>query len=235
MLTLLPNKNIQTLQNISILDTLFSEETQNILLRNGLYFKYPRGHILQKQNGDLTHFYIVLSGVLKLSRYMPTHLNSGSNEKTHLLDLVSSANSVGIALMSGEHVMKSPVEIKCLVETEVIELSRDFFNTYWKHNHELLNYGSTQIQQRLIKFQDDICLHHRPLPERLAHLLTERIHAQKNLQLTRRDIAECLGASTETIIRILSAWTTQKLISTEKRQIHIHDLVGLRKLWKKSE
>lgn len=204
-----------------------SPDIQQLLIQNGEIVRLAHHQLIFEQNELAQHFYLVIEGLVKLVRF-------SENKQSHLLDLIAPGESIGLALMHEKALQAYPISAQCLKKTEILILTRDYFFNFWKKNNCLIQYGSEQIQKRLFHFQDSLCMQNRSLPERLAHLLTEKIYPIKHqAHLTRRDLAECVGASTEAVIRLLSLWTQQGLITTENRQIIFHDLQKLRDLWAK--
>lgn len=220
--TFLPSGHQTSLQAFSNINT----QSQEQILRYGKIRRLDRHQPIFKQGEAAEHFYLVTCGLVKLTRLT-------EDQQSHLLDLIAPGESIGLVLMQ-EKLQIYPISAECLSPTETVMLHRDFFFKIWKESPNLFQYGSKQIHKRLEHFQNGLCMHNRTLTERLAHLLTEKIYPLKNtVYLTRRDLAECLGSSTESVIRILSLWTQQKIISTINHQIIIHDLERLQKVWKK--
>ena len=50
------------------------------------------------------------------------------------------------------------------------------------------------------------------------------------IPLTRQDIADRVGSTVETVIRILSTWSKQKLIDTQDKYIEIPNMSTLRQV-----
>ncbi|MDT8401492.1 MAG: Crp/Fnr family transcriptional regulator [Bacteroidales bacterium] len=83
-----------------------------------------------------------------------------------------------------------------------------------------------------------ISLAHKHVRERLAEALLVICHKfhpsgcedNNRLKLSREDLANNVGAATETIIRLLSDFREEKLISVEGRTIILKDIKKLKKL-----
>jgi CRP-like cAMP-binding protein len=77
-------------------------------------------------------------------------------------------------------------------------------------------------------FQDQKILNKSPLQQKVAHLLLELLEkysAESDgilpIPLTRREIADSLGSTVESVIRIMSDWSRQGIIQTTEHHIEI--------------
>jgi CRP-like cAMP-binding protein len=79
-----------------------------------------------------------------------------------------------------------------------------------------------------MEFQDDKVMTASPVPQKIARFLLRTVDSQApiygsriSLKLTRRDIAERVGTTVETVIRVLSKWSQQGWIRIEDQHIDI--------------
>lgn len=70
----------------------------------------------------------------------------------------------------------------------------------------------------------------KPVQQRIAEALIYLKDELPNSKWTRRDIADWVGTTPETVIRTLSKFEESKLIAQEGRAIHIQNLEGLQAL-----
>jgi CRP-like cAMP-binding protein len=86
----------------------------------------------------------------------------------------------------------------------------------------------------MAEFHHDKILVGAPVAERIAAFLLRTLDTQQpgfgstiGFRLSRRDIAERIGATVETVIRVLSSWSQNGWISTDGQRITIHNRSAL--------
>lgn len=91
---------------------------------------------------------------------------------------------------------------------------------------QMLSENLLETEERLIGFA------HKPVRGRLADALLSLSYYFSNnasISLTRHELANMIGTAAETVVRTLSEFKDEKLISTERRGIRILDEKGLMK------
>ncbi|MBK7961308.1 MAG: Crp/Fnr family transcriptional regulator [Bdellovibrionales bacterium] len=202
--------------------SFLKNETQTLLLQQGRVIKLRKNASLFSQGQPAESFYVVLSGALKLKK----------NPEKALLDLAGPGELVGAGVM--KFAAKSPcypITAKALGATEVLKLSKDFFSQSWEQDSELLAYVDHQVIRRLHRIQNDRRIQRFTLEAKVAYFLTEKVAPLGQLKITRQDIANGVGASTEAVIRLMSKWSRDHLISTAKQEISIFNLDALKAFW----
>lgn len=92
---------------------------------------------------------------------------------------------------------------------------------------QMLSENLLETQERLVGFA------HKPVRGRLADALLslsnyfKKNNAPVNISLTRYELASMIGTASETVVRMLSEFRDEKLITTERKGIRILDEKGL--------
>lgn len=192
----------------------------DLIISNSKSIYLDKGQILFKQSEPALNFYYVLEGCIQLKMFR--------QDRYQIIDLITAENCIGLLLMTSTEQMGYPVEAQSIVKSQVLEISKDQFQSIWQKNQKLSHFVHLQIQKKLINFQNQKFFHLHKLESQVAQLFTERLCYIKNLSITRSQIAEILGVSTESIIRILSAWQKQKIILTDSQKIKILNMDSLK-------
>ncbi|MCB0369238.1 MAG: winged helix-turn-helix domain-containing protein, partial [Bdellovibrionales bacterium] len=84
------------------------------------------------------------------------------------------------------------------------------------------------LSSRMNMLQDQKVMMKSPLSQKIALLLlnfldkeTDHGNASIKLHMTRKEIADNLGASVESVIRIMSDWSKKGIIQTTDQQIQV--------------
>jgi CRP-like cAMP-binding protein len=208
--------------------TFLNSRTKQLCIDNGRLIKGSKPIPLFSQGETADHFFLVLSGAVKLIK----SLENSKTKEPSLVDIVGPADFIALLLMIDQGETKYPVSAIPLGTVEVLEIPKQFFKQIWSKDSELMAHTFILVQQKMNRIQSDRCLQRMPLDKRVAHMLTEKIAPIKNIKITRQEIADCVGSTQESIIRLLSIWTKKNWLSTINQEIEIHELEKLRALWK---
>lgn len=185
------------------------------------------GEIVVSQHKELLYqmgqpaesFGIVLSGAYKLSRLTP----SGDDAIVYF----STPGDVIAAFIMSQSTPVYPVSSFAMGPSRFLKIPKEVFLKKWKMHPDLLfkiqsllsnRIGSLQIQKTLLK---------APLSSKIAFLLMDILNKYDSndtvlpLPLTRKEIADSLGASVESVIRIMSDWSKRGIIETHDHQIKV--------------
>lgn len=220
---MLPNGRTEIARKLEPLKFL-KEEDRNLISRFGKMVTLKRNVKLFEEGEPANRFFIILSGVLKLSK--------NSAEESTLIDLTQVGEIIGGALMIQPQIVPFPISAKAMIPCEMIELSYDFFKEHWSHQPHIGQQIMSQMAERVKRLQNDKKTQRMHLEQKLAYILTEKIAPIPHLRITRQDLADAVGSSNESVIRILSDWTKKKYISSRHQEIIIHDLDKLISMWK---
>lgn len=201
-----------------------SEQERQLIDNNSVRIKYKKGEIICKQGGFVSQIMYVESGLAKV------FIDNGSNAL--LLRLIPDGSFIGLSAVS-EEFTTFPYSAKVYVDSVIRQIDVKIFrqiistnNDFAKEMINILSANSVQIYGRFF------CLTYKQAYGRLADILlclTEKIFKQNNfsLPLSRKDIAELAGMSSETAVRMLKKFAEDGLIKMEGKHIEIIDAARL--------
>ncbi|MBI2844181.1 MAG: Crp/Fnr family transcriptional regulator [Armatimonadetes bacterium] len=191
--------------------------------------EYKRNEHIWLEGDDSDLFAIIRDGYVKIVK----HSDVG---KDILLELLGPGDVIGaVALLEGR---AYPASAKTLDRTLLLVLSRDEFldiiaqvpqiaaqaliaiGARLRHAHEMMKQLTVDCVETRIA---NVLL---LLSSRAAEVSANRIVLR--VRLTRRDIAEMVGTTLETTIRILSRWEKSGIVTREQGHIVILDMESLK-------
>ncbi len=223
----MPQKNISRIKENLKQHHLFSRLTELQLDRvyqHCQLHKLDDGQILFNQTEEVTAFYMVLKGKMKLFRLSPD-----GQEK--IIEIIKSGEVFAEALMFSDQT-DYPVSSAALSATEVISIdAKHFKNMLWDSTDTcLLLLGDMSFRLRkLINEIDTLTLHSGTC--RVASYLVQEISEDKNefeLDMAKNIIAARLSIKPETFSRIIKRLKNQGILSINGNSVIIHDLEALK-------
>ncbi len=183
---------------------------------------YKKGQVIFSEGNYPVGLFCVNDGKIKLYK-------TGSEGKEQIVRLVKTGDILGYrALISGKTYSVSAAALEdsriCFIPGEII------FRTIRENTNfslgviKLLTLDLEEVENRLIN------LAQKPVRERLAEtlIILKETYGTKiddsstlNIDLSREDLANIVGTATETVIRLLSDFKSEKLIATKGRKIEI--------------
>jgi CRP/FNR family transcriptional regulator len=160
-------------------------------------------------------------------------IDNGSNNL--VLKIIPEGNLLGLTSVSEDH-NTFQYSAMAYVDSEVKLIDINIFRQMVRQNAEfakevidILSANSVQIYGRFF------CLTHKQAYGRLADILlclANRVFKTDNfeLPLSRRDLAELSGMSSETVIRMLKKFSDDKLILLEGKKFKVLDYERLNKI-----
>lgn len=168
---------------------------------------------------DANRFGVVLSGAFKLSR--PTVV--GEDAVIHF----SSPGDVVGALIMAQPNPKYPVTLTAMGPSRYLSIPKNNFVQHWSNDSELIMNIQALLSTRMNNFHAQKAMLKSPAAARIAELLI-KLADQSNpdellikIPLTRKEIADNLGLTVESVIRIMSDWSKQEYIKTSDQIITI--------------
>ena len=167
-------------------------------------------------------FGVVLSGAFKLSR------PSQRGEDT-IVHFSTPGDVIAAFVMSQENPIY-PVSSYAMGPSRFLKIPRKTFLHRWKERPDILFKVQSLLSHRIGSLQTQKTLIKAPLASKIAYLLIEILDKYDGeesiipLPLTRKEIADSLGASVESVIRIMSDWSKKGLLETHGQQIKVLDL-----------
>jgi CRP/FNR family transcriptional regulator len=198
-----------------------TEEEQQLIEDNSVRISYNKGEMVCKQGGFVSQIIYMESGLAKV--YIDDNRNS------LLLRLTPKGSFIGLSAVS-EEFSTFPYSAKVYVDSTVRQIDIQVFrevlnrnNIFAKEIINILSANSVQIYGRFF------CLTHKQAYGRLADILlclSERVFKQNEFDfpLSRKDIAELAGMSSETVVRMLKKFSEDGLIKMDGKKIEISDL-----------
>jgi CRP/FNR family transcriptional regulator len=202
-----------------------TKEQKELIDKNKVVVNYKKGETICKQGSFASHIIFLREGLAKV--YLegkPKNLVLKISPAGNLIGLPSIYEGNNIFLYSAATYTDSTVE---LIDINIFkQLIHDNAKFAYKVIN-VLNENTVQIYGRFY------CLTHKQLHGRLADILlclAERIFNTDNfnLPLTRIELAELTGMSTESVIRVMKDLKDDGLIETSGKQIKIlnYEMMG---------
>ena len=202
-------------------------EQKEFLDTNSVKIKYRKGEIIAKQGGFVSHVIYVEKGLAKV------FLENGSNSL--VLRITPDHNFLGLSSVSEEHPY-FPYSAMTYVDSEIRQIDVKAFRSLMEQNFEfskeiidILSSNSLQIYGRFF------CFTYKQAFGRLADILlclADRIFkaSEFNLPLSRKELAELSGMSSETVIRMLKEFNDEGLIRMEGKSIEVLDYERIKQI-----
>ena len=216
------------LENNSIFKNLTREEAQQLNYEKD-FRQYKRGEILYNEGNRISGFYCINSGIIKVYK-------TGFDGKEQIIRFAKPGDIIAYrSVLSSEPACTTAEVIEdchvCFIQSELlislIKANSAFSLDLMKLTcHELGEANSyiTDIAQKTVR-------------ERLAEVLLQLIKdfgldEQKYLRisLTREELANIVGTATESVIRLLSEFKSDKLVELNGRKIKVLNTKGLEKI-----
>ena len=204
-----------------------TDEQRDYLDANSVRIKYRKGEMICKQGGFVSHVMYMERGLAKV------FLENGSN--TLVLRIIPDGNFLGLSSVSEEH-STFPYSAMAYVDSEIRQIDIHAFRKLMDQNSgfvkeiiEILSANSIQIYGRFF------CLTYKQAFGRLADILlclADRIfrNTEFDLPLSRKELAELSGMSSETVIRMLKEFKEEGLIRMDGKAIEVLDYHRLKQI-----
>jgi len=199
---------------------MLTKEELKFMHDNSVVIKYKKREIICKQGSFVSHVMYIEKGLAKV------YLDNGSN--TLVLKMIPEGNLLGLSSVSEDH-NTFQYSAMAYIDTEIRQIDINVFRQLLKQNadfaKEVIDIFSANSLQVYGRF---FCLTHKQAYGRLADILlclSERIFKQSefHLPLSRKDLAELSGMSSETVIRMLKKFSDDGLISMNGKNLRIID------------
>jgi len=197
----------------------FESEMVEKLCGGGLVRVNRHREILFQLDAPANQFAVVLSGAYKLSRFTP--------EGDEAIIYFTSPGDVIAALVMSQENPRYPVTVKAMGPSRVLLIDRSTYTQEWLKYPNLIMRVQGLLSTRMNRFQNQKLMLRAPLQAKIASLLLQMIAKENSTELevpiplTRKDIADSLGASVESVIRVMSDWEKAGTIITSEQHIKI--------------
>jgi CRP/FNR family transcriptional regulator len=206
-----------------------SEKDFDKLEKTSVKLNFKKGETILKQGGMPSHIVYLEKGIVKFN------YENGTN-KNLILTIVSAPKILGGAnLFYKDNNLFSIIAVE---DCEVVMIDSKVVEGVLMDNSKfammMFQVASEMFKKSVINF---ISLAHKQKEGRIADIflyLAEEVYcnASFTLSLTRKEIAEFAGCSTENVIMTLSKWQNEKIVSLEGKAIVINDMDKLKHISK---
>lgn len=202
-------------------------DQQQLINEHSVKIHYRKGEMICKQGGFVSQIMYVEEGLAKV--FIDNTINA------LLLRLVPGGSFIGLSAVSQEF-STFPYSAKVYIDSVVRQIDVKVFREILRSNSDfssdiinILAANSVQIYGRFF------CLTYKQAYGRLADIilcLTQRIFKQEkfDLPLSRKEIAELAGMSSETVVRLLKKFNEDGLIRMNGKSIEVVDVERLERI-----
>lgn len=202
-----------------------SEKDFDKLEKTSVKLNFKKGETILKQGGMPTHVVYLEKGIVKFNYENET-------SKNLILTIVSAPKILGGAnLFYKDNNLFSLIAVE---DCEVIIIDSKVIQEVLMDNSKfammMFQVASEMFKKSVMNF---ISLAHKQKEGRIADIilyLAEEVYHNNSflLSLTRKEIAEFAGCSTENVIMTLSKWQNEKIVTLEGKTIEIKDMDKLK-------
>jgi len=216
------------LETGSIFRNLTSDEVEMLNFEKD-FRQYRRGDVLYHEGNRISGFYCIHSGIIKVFK-------TGFDGKEQIIRFAKAGEIIAYrSVLSNEVACTSAKVIEdcqvCFIPSEILI---SFIKTNPAYSLDLLKLACHELGEAN-SFITDIA--QKTVRERLAEILILLVKdfgmvSQNYLKisLTREELANIVGTATESVIRLLSEFKSDKLIELNGRKIKILNSKGLEKI-----
>ena len=191
--------------------------------------QYKRGEVLYTEGNRISGFFCINSGIIKVFK-------TGSDGKEQIIRFAKTGEIIAYRSVLSNEVACTTAEV--IEDCQVCFIPSEILISFVKANStfafELLKLACDELGEAN-SFITEIA--QKTVRERLAEILllliTEfGLDEQRFLKisLTREELANIVGTATESVIRLLSEFKTDKLVELNGRKIKILNIHGLKKI-----
>jgi CRP/FNR family transcriptional regulator, polysaccharide utilization system transcription regulator len=217
-----------SLESGSIFKYLTPDEVEALNFEKD-FRQYKRGDILYQEGNRISGFFCVNSGIIKVFK-------TGFDGKEQIIRFAKKGDIIAYrSVLSNELACTSAKVIEdcavCFIPSEILI---SFIKTNPAYALELLKLACHELGEAN-SFITDIA--QKTVRERLAEVLLFLVNDFGldsdnflNISLTREELANIVGTATESVIRLLSEFKSDKLVELNGRKIKILNTRGLEKI-----
>jgi CRP-like cAMP-binding protein len=217
-----------SLESGSIFKHLTHEETDKLNYEKD-FRHYKRGDILYQEGNRISGFYCINSGIIKVFK-------TGFDGKEQIIRFAKKGDIIAYrSVLSNELACTSAKVIEdcqvCFIPSEILV---SFIKTNPAYALELVKLACHELGEAN-SFITDIA--QKTVRERLAEIILLLVNdfgldEQKylNISLTREELANIVGTATESVIRLLSEFKSDKLVELNGRKIKVLNTKALEKI-----
>lgn len=218
-----------SVRHCSCFDSLNEQEKQ-LLEDNSVQVNYKKGEIICKQAAFASNILLVEEGLARV------FMETGSSKL--ILKIVPEGNFIGLSSISSElntYHYSSSAYVDSVVRQIDLDTFRTLLNTNPEFSRQIIDIFSSNSLQIYGRF---FCLTQKQAYGRLADIilcLADRVFKTKefDLPLSRKELAELAGMSSETVIRMLNKFVQDRLITIQGKKLKVNDYSRLQQISEK--
>lgn len=201
------------------------------LAESGRIVTYKKGEPLFFEGDACSNLYVIVTGAVKIAKT----LESG---RELIMDILGPGEGVGEVALLDE--LPFPAKATAHVETRVYVLSAERYFSLLGEHPELARAIIRDLASRLRTINRRMKdVSGGNVEYRIAHLLLtlgQRVGVEEkntlrvNMALSRQEIADMVGTTIETTIRIMSRWAKEGVVTTSATGFEVKALARLREI-----
>lgn len=222
--------NNQDFDNCEYQNYLFQELTPEelaLVAKNKREVFYKKGEIICEEGKPINELLYLKSGLVKLFKSSP-------GNRDQIISLAKPMDCVG--LLTVFHGINYKFSLSALEDSVIFSVDMSLINKFIFQN----SIFSCSLLRKMSKLADEIIQHNlelnqRHLRGRIAHILLDFINDiykthSFDLPISRKEMGEIIGMTTENVIRILSEFRKDNIIEINGKNITIKDIKRLEKI-----
>lgn len=202
----------------------FREDELEIFCRNKYETFHSRGDLVFHEGDEIRNFSYLKSGLLKLFKTMP----NGKDQIITIAGPFDFVSLLGVFTISHQTYSVSALEDSVICHIDINEI-KGIVRSNGLFSLNLMERLGT-ISNKII--QESMEIRRRNTHGKVAYMLlkmSRELYKNQtfNLPVSRREIAEYIGMTTENVIRTMSEFRKEKIIRINGREIEIVDMESL--------
>ena len=191
-------------------------------------FSYKKGEVIFQEGEEISSFLYLQKGLVKL-------LSTEKNEKEHIISIAKPMDFVGLLSIFSNQ--KQLYTITAIEQSVVCFVELDIIKKLIKENGDF----ALDFLEKISKVSDDVIhtrmkINTKQLRGRIAYILlffANHIYKKNAFELpvSRKEIAQLIDMSTENVIRILSEFRKDNILTIEGKYIKILDPERLQRIY----
>ncbi|RYG40704.1 MAG: response regulator [Chitinophagaceae bacterium] len=189
---------------------------------------YPKKQVLYQEGKRPRFLYYLVKGKLKTFR-------SNEDGKEYIIDLYNEGDFIGYAAIIDDSLYDDTAVV--MENAEIIQIPREDFQEMIQGDIAIAGKFIRLITQNVKEKEERLLRHaYSSLRKRVAAALIEIYHKlnpageKKTIEISREEIAQYVGTATESLIRTLSDFKSEKLLEIKDGKIVLPDPDKLKEL-----
>lgn len=202
------------------------EEELATLNRSRIPLSFKKGEIISKQGAFASNIFFIKQGIVK------TYLENGNSSL--IISIIPAGSLLGLQSISVDNVFH--YSTKALIDTDIYSYDINVVKNLMNQNGLFASEMTNIINHKMVMLYDRFfSLTQKQLHGRLADILlclSYKIYKSLNFELciSRKDLAELTGMSTESAIRILKDFKDDKIIDMSGKRMRILEVEKLKRI-----